>query len=112
MVLALSYRARAVDGNDPVLGLALRQLSSSGGDAQGFAATWPVREVQDVIACLIIAAWFGFVVCYTGPAFEERRKRRQERREFPVARAKYLPAPTPVCSICYLSTCVFTQSRS
>lgn len=56
-----------------------------------------------------IAALFGYVVATTGPAFQDRRARRREEQDRPLARVIYLPSaacrgascPDPThCAIC------------
>jgi len=46
--------------------------------------------------------FFGLVVGGTGPAWQDWRRARRARRDFPSARA--LPAPTP-CSVCGRAGC-------
>lgn len=75
---------------------------------------------------LTICLVFGFIVAFTGPAFDEERQkvfgilgdfleRRQLRLDHPRAKVRYLPSgccrPTPMDGRCLDPGCAICQSR-
>ncbi len=62
-----------------------------------------------MIYVLAIALWFGYVVCITGPAFEDRRRRKRLAKVLP--RAQLMPGRHEVLSVCGRDTCRCSELR-